>query len=603
MDRRRLLTLAAAAPLAAALPSIARAAATTGQRVRPGDPEWPDTAAWDKLRETVGGRLVKVETPLAACAGGPDSEACRNMLAALRNPYYIGDQPGATQSTGWVDAWQSAPSVYAVAAKTTADVVAAVNFAREHNLRLVVKGGGHSYQGTSNAPDSFLVWTRAMSDITPHDAFVPQGCAGTVSPQAAVSLGAGAIWMHVYDAVTTQGRRYVQGGGCATVGVAGLIQSGGFGSFSKHYGTAASWLLEAEIVTADGQLRVVNACSEPELFWGLKGGGGGCFGVVTRITLKTHDLADWAGGAFLTVKATSDQAFRDLIAGFIRFYAEHLFNPHWGESVAFRRDNSLSVSMVSRGLDKPQAAAVWQPFLDWIAASRKDFRLDDNPVIISMPARQWWNAVYRTEHTPKAVKHDDRPGAPESNVWWAGDSDQVGKFWYGYELAWLPAALLEKERQGQLVDALFAASQQWTTALHFNKGLAGAPEAAITAAKETATNPAVQSAFALAIIAGGGPPAYPGLSGHEPDLSVARPDARAIARAMQELRKAAPYPGSYYSESSYFEEEWQKAHWGANYPRLQAVKAKYDPDGLFFVHHGVGSEMWSEDGFTRLAAR
>ena len=70
----------------------------------------------------------------------------------------------------------SAPSVYAVAAKTDADVAAAVNFARDHRLRLVVKGGGHSYLGTSNAPDSLLIWTRPMDEIVLHDDFVPQGC-------------------------------------------------------------------------------------------------------------------------------------------------------------------------------------------------------------------------------------------------------------------------------------------------------------------------------------------------------------------------------------------------------------------------------------------
>jgi FAD/FMN-containing dehydrogenase len=63
----------------------------------------------------------------------------------LKNPYYLGEEVGLTQSLGWVDAWTSSPSVYAVAAETTDDVVA-VNFAREHNLRVVVKGGGHSYQ-------------------------------------------------------------------------------------------------------------------------------------------------------------------------------------------------------------------------------------------------------------------------------------------------------------------------------------------------------------------------------------------------------------------------------------------------------------------------
>src|SRR5258707_15884352 len=111
-----------------------------------------------------------------------------------------------------------------------------------------------------------------MNSIVLHDAFVGEGCPASETPQPAVTVEAGAIWAHVYDAVTTQAGRYVQGGGCATVGVAGLIQSGGFGSFSKNYGLAAAGLLEAEIVTADGVVRTGNTFTHPDLFWALKGG-------------------------------------------------------------------------------------------------------------------------------------------------------------------------------------------------------------------------------------------------------------------------------------------------------------------------------------------
>ena len=96
-------------------------------------------------------------------------------------------------------------------------------------------------------------------------------------------------------------------------------------------------------------------------------------------------------------------------------------------------------------------------------------------------------------------------------------------------------------------------------------------------------------------------PAYPGIPSHEPDLQAARRDAAVdIDRAMNELRKLVPDAGSYVSESNYFDSAWQQSFWGPNYPRLRAVKTKYDPEGLFFVHHGVGSEEWSADGFTRL---
>jgi FAD/FMN-containing dehydrogenase len=84
------------------------------------------------------------------------------------------------------------------------------------------------------------------------------------------------------------------------------------------------------------------------------------------------------------------------------------------------------------------------------------------------------------------------------------------------------------------------------------------------------------------------------------DEGVAHRHARAVDQAAAELRKIVPNPGSYVSESNYFNESWQRAFWGNNYQKLRAVKATYDPDGSFFVHHGVGSEAWSADGFTRL---
>ena len=110
---------------------------------------------------------------------------------------------------------------------------------------------------------------------------------------------------------------------------------------------------------------------------------------------------------------------------------------------------------------------------------------------------------------------------------------------------------------------------------------------------------AVTEAFALAIIADGQKGAYPGEPRAAIDLEAARKDARAIDLAAAELRKIAPNAGSYVSESNYFNRSWQRDYWGENYARLRIIKRKYDPDGLFFVHHGVGSEDWSDDGFTR----
>ncbi|HEY5009445.1 MAG TPA: FAD-binding oxidoreductase, partial [Caulobacteraceae bacterium] len=501
--------------------------------------------------------------------------------------------------SGWLDAWTARQSAYAVAARVPADVVAAVNFAREHNLRLVVKGGGHSYQGTSNAPDSLLVWTRAMNAITLHDGFTPAGLEGVQAPIPAVSIGAGCMWMDVYDSVTTRAGRYVQGGGCTTVGVAGLVQSGGFGSFSKGFGTAAANLLEAEVVTADGRLRTVNARQDPELFWAIKGGGGGSLGVMTRLTLRTHDLPTYFAAVIGTIQAKSDDAFRRLIARFVGFYAEALLNPHWGEQAIFHADNKLEFSMLGQGLNQAEAAAVWAPFRQWVAAAPQDYS-GVGPLIFSMPARGFWDAPAQKHNG--AMKLDDRPGAIPNRGWWTGDGGQVGAFWHGYDSIWMPETLLQPDRRERLADALFDASRHANFALHFNKGLAGAPPEALARVRDTATNPEVTHAFALAIVAKAGPPAYPGLPGAAPDLAGGHRNAAQVAASAQALRSVAPGAGSYLSESNYFNADWRNAYWGPNYPKLRAVKARYDPAGLFTVHHGVGSDDWSPDGFTRLTS-
>ena len=482
------------------------------------------------------------------------------MFKDLKNPYYLGDEIGLTQSLGWVDAWTSSPSVYAVAARTTEDIVAAVNFAREHNLRVVVKGGGHSYQGTSNAPDSLLIWTRKMNAVTVHDAFIGAGCAGRHEAQQAVTVEAGAIWGQVYDAVTTRAGRYVQGGGCMTVGVAGLIQSGGFGSFSKAYGMAAASLLEAEIVTADGAVRIANACTNPDLFWGLKGGGGGSLGVVTRLTLRTHDLPDFVGAVNMTIKAASDVAFRRLIGRIVSFYSEAC-SIRIGAS---RSSSGRAMSSRSRWCSKgwtssrrrqsgARSSTGW-PVLRTISASCQRHgswlcRLGASGTLDSSRKSPAWCL-------PTTVRAPPRPTCSGQPIWRKQDRSCTAISRHGFQ----PRSCSRTGRK-HLGDALFAASRHWGVSLHVNKGLAGAPAEAIAAARDTAMNPAVLDAFALVISGAEGPPAYPGIPGHEPDLSAARQHADAIDRAMTEMRTRLPTVGSYVAESNFFEPAWQESFW------------------------------------------
>jgi FAD/FMN-containing dehydrogenase len=352
-------------------------------------------------------------------------------------------------------------------------------------------------------------------------------------------------------------------------------------------------------VTADGAILTVNACKHPDLFQALKGGGAG-FGVTTRLTLATRPLPDRFGYLGQTITAASDAGFRRLIAEFCRFAKDALINPHWGEQVTFKPDNSLVFAMDYQGLSEEEVRAAWAPFWDWITDNPGDIAKVSDLELVSMPGRNWWDAVYREQHRPGSIVLDKRANAAPGNFWWSGNSGEVGIFLGGYESIWLPENLLAPENRDELVDALFAASRHYATTLHFNKGLAGATPARRAEARDTPIHPSMIDAFALAIIGGGQLQKYPGVRGHEPDMVHARIDAKRIAAAFGALRAVAPDSGSYSSEMSFFEDKWREVAWGPHYDSLLATKQKYDPDGLFTGHHQVGSEFWSADGFTRL---
>jgi FAD/FMN-containing dehydrogenase len=521
---------------------------------------------------------------MAACIADADSEACATARAALANPFAVEDLVGATMSTGWLDAWTAAPSAYAVEAETPDDIVAAVTFAREHRLRLVIKGTGHDYLGRSSAPDSLLVWTHAMRDVTVEDAFVPQGCTTPGIP--AMTAEAGARWIDAYQAVTVEHGRYVQGGGCTSVGVAGgFLQGGGFGSWSKKYGTGAAGLLEAEVVTADGRRLIANACQHQDLFWALRGGGGGTFGVVTRVTLRTHELPSYFGLVVGGITATSDDAFEELIEHFLQFYGAHLANEHWGEQVRVSGDDSLQLSLAFEGMSAREAEDVWKPFRTWLDAHADRFA--QQLAFIDMPGTRMWDAAYLKETFAAGIRPDPRPGS--TLYWWAGDSSQVSAFVYAYESRWIPADRFDGAAATSFAKTLFDASRHWAVSLHFNKGQSGAAPEAIARDRETSMNPAVLDAAALAIVSADGA-GFPGVPGHEPDAAEAKAARAEVEAAARILRDATPGAGTYPNEASYFEADWQHTFWGDNYERLLAIKRTYDPDGLFTCHHCVGSE-------------
>jgi len=568
-------------------PPAAALAATPMVWCRPAEPCWPSSQDWQQLASHLHGKLEQPRSPIEACQHDAASTACTAAQRAVTNPYFLEDQLGATQSAGWLDAWLPVLSPYAIVAQDAGDVAAGVRFAVAHRLRIAIKATGHDYLGRSSAPDSLLIWTHAMREVSVLDAFVPQGC--TTPPVPAVRVGAGTRWLEAYQAVTVEHHRYVQGGGCTSVGAAGgFLQGGGFGSWSKKYGTAAAGLLEAEVVTANGDTIIANACQHADLWWALRGGGGGTFGVVTKATLMTQPLPTTFGSLSGKIYAKSDDAFRELLVRFVAFYRDRLNNEHWGESVNVDPGNVLELSLAFQGLSETEAEAVWQPLRAWLAEHPDRYTVDFS--VHALPAEKMWSYDFFHTYAANAIVADDRPEAPRGHFWWAGDAEQVYIYWFAYRSRWLPIELFEGDNAPKLAAALFEASRHSWFSLHFNEGLAGASEDALRRSRDTATNPAVLHAAAL-LLTGKARHVLPGVAGHEPDRAVAAAEIATVDAAMAVIRAITPDAGSYVNETDYFEPDWQRSFWGDNYQRLLQIKRAYDPHDVFACHHCVGSEV------------
>jgi hypothetical protein len=179
---------------------------------------------------------------------------------------------------GWFD---KRPALIA-RCRTTDDVVAAVGFARESGLPLAIRSGGHSLAGLSSCDDGIMLDLSLMREV------VVDAEARTARVQA------GATWAD-FDAATQAHGLASTGGLISHTGVAGLTLGGGIGWLMRKFGLAADNLIGADLVTASGEIVRAGSSEDPELLWGLRGGGGN-FGVVTSFEFRLHPLGPVVGG-------------------------------------------------------------------------------------------------------------------------------------------------------------------------------------------------------------------------------------------------------------------------------------------------------------------
>ncbi|KAF9978348.1 hypothetical protein BGZ73_002731 [Actinomortierella ambigua] len=555
-------------------------------RCLPGQSCWPSDATWSSFNQTVGGRLIATY-PVARECHEPfyDKATCDDIKQGYIWDHWRQLRPGAIQQVNWEvldgkgclgfnqtqPCHQGNVPVLTVNASSIADIQATVRYASEHNLRLVIKNTGHDYLGRSTAANSLSLWTYFRQKITTTDSFVPEGAPKETKGEHAVILESGALLKDVFLAVHQAGR-IVVGGADATVGAAGgFCAGGGHGPLSPMHGLCVDNILQVTVVTADGQLRVANAHQNQDLFWALRGGGAGTFGVAVEMVLRTHPALKNIHyvPAFI---ASPDQAKLDLIAS--DFWARQ---PELGQAgfsgYCFVDKGYIFLQYYLPNAPLAQAQAGIRPWLDY-ARSLGNVTVTNDTIVTVPDYYTLFKSYMPGEGSPKA-----------------GVNHIIGS-------RLIPARLLRSKEKAYQVSSVLSGISSSVKAtlpkeivntpgphgLYLIHLVAGGQVAALGQANETSLLPAWREALNHVVVA----VAWQNHTPLDQQRRIQRP-------SMDRLRKITPGSGAYTNEADPDEPDWQRSFWGANYPRLRAIKRKYDPRGLFVCRLCVGSEDWSDD--------
>ncbi|MFC7047243.1 FAD-binding oxidoreductase [Halobacteriaceae archaeon GCM10025711] len=228
------------------------------------------------------------QTTIATRDGPPTAvpgETIEALRHRLRGSLLVPEDPGYEDATRlWNGLIEKTPALV-VRPTGTADVVAAVDFAREHDLLLSVKGGGHNIAGTALADGGLTIDTSSLRGVT----IDPE--ARTVTAQAGCLLGDVDRETQLHGLATPLGF-------ISETGLAGLTLGGGFGYLTRRFGWTVDNLLEVEVVTADGAVRQASRDEHEDLFWAVRGAGHN-LGVVTSFTYRLHDVGPTVYGGLV----------------------------------------------------------------------------------------------------------------------------------------------------------------------------------------------------------------------------------------------------------------------------------------------------------------
>ncbi|RJE24366.1 FAD binding domain protein [Aspergillus sclerotialis] len=375
----------------------------------------------------------------------------------------------------------------------------------------------------------------------------------------AATLGAGVQDGELYAAMAEHDAISV-GGENNDVGVIGWATGGGHGLATGVYGMGADNVIEAVMVTANGDILTANACQNEDIFWAIRGGGGGTFGVITSVTVNAYKMPSFAmTGIDISAKnGTNAKDWYRLLArlhgDFSRLQnaALHGYYTMAGAPMAF------SLSLFEYNTANDTSETILKPLLEILEAA--------NAIATFKVSRIWKPSWYDFVKTVPLF-------------------GSTGKMHGTKASRFIPEpAVRDPEMLARVLEAITAPSPDLPGVT--NPSISGT----MTGSKkpvDNALNPAWREAIVHVI------------TGQSWDDTLSDDLAAKAVYDMTykrgyALRQLAPDTGAYVNEANPNEPDWQWSFWGPNYPRLQAIKQKYDPDGLFWCLHCVGSEAWTE---------
>ncbi|KAG2339377.1 FAD-binding domain-containing protein [Suillus weaverae] len=554
--------------------------------------KWPSASEWASLNASLGGRLENLRPWAAICYSSDplfDYEECQTVLTGYDNDTMRESIPAALLWANWEACGygngcplnysnpqiihdqvchQGTTPPYSVAISNASDASIVVKWAVKNKVKLTVKNTGHDYLGRSAAPSTLQVNTHTMDDISYVPEFVPRGSAAASVP--ALTLGAGAQLYNIYAYAGAMNFSAVLGA-CTTVGaVGGFLQGGGHGVLTPAYGLGADHVLEVEIVTADGSIRTINAIQDPELFWAVRGGGAGSWGIITSMTIQVYPVIG-IGASLLVIEPNPSQNLTALVIDFIALlgkYQTTLVNSGIvSVLVPFEAQYILNFYLPTTA----SHISTLYPFFSELLTLSSNYSVASNTTSATMFAS-----------VTAAETENIGPFFDSVNLY--GASNQLSS-------RLIPQASLSTSTSIQEVaEAIWAGSQILNEPLKSGPPgtfgvvppflLGNMPAATRQKANETGANPGLYEAAWHVVYA------MPWTV--DANETTSNMIVEAIHGATDPLT-ALGIASSYQNEGDVFEMNWQQVFFGYKYANLSSIKQKYDPGNFFTTYKGVAS--------------